>query len=139
MDGAAGAAARGRAVAEGPGGRVEEAREECPSEAAGAEHLHCFSSASPRGGRKSGVAVAIRLGLIPTRPCPGIRLRFSTIHGARRRWRGWSPRGVFGSTKREGARGFWHITAKILGCSESPSARRGQWKLGPCKFFRPDK
>jgi len=60
MDGAAGPAARG--LAEGPGGRrVEEAREECPSEAAGAEHLHCFCSASPRGGRRSGVAVAITL------------------------------------------------------------------------------
>jgi len=39
-----------RGLAEGPGGWVEEAREECPSEATGAEHLHCFYSTSPRGG-----------------------------------------------------------------------------------------
>ena len=47
----AGSSARAaRGLAEEPGGRVEEAREECPSEAAGAEHLHCFCSTSPRGG-----------------------------------------------------------------------------------------
>ena len=48
MAGSSVRAARG--LIEGPGGQVEEGQEECPSEAAGAEHLHCFCSTSPRGG-----------------------------------------------------------------------------------------
>jgi hypothetical protein len=115
MDGAAAAVVvRGL---EGPGDGVEEVGER-PSEAAGA-HLHGCCCASPRGGGGGVVWPWVTLAC----PCTEIPLRCSRIHGLvspREAARALVLEGVF-SAEREAARGFRHITAKILGRSESPS------------------
>lgn len=106
------------------GDGAEEAAGENPREAAGAEHLHGCCSASPRRWRleSGGVAMAIRWFsyFIPTSHWTKLPLVFSryyviTVVGG---MGGVDAAGVvLGNSPR------WHITAKILGWSESPSRR----------------